>query len=294
MLYIDGSRMTDPDSAATGVEVYSNKLIPLLCKKLPNAKILTQPGQYISPDIPENMIEEIPGKRLWSQYHMPAYLQRKKEEFFLYSPSHVVPYVLADKGIGTIHDVGFKIAPEAYAKKARFYLDITTAYMLKRCKRVICISHTTKKTVQKYYTTKVPLDVVYNGYTPQNETPIDKEQKDQTIVFIGRIEIKKNIIRLIHAFEELCQTVPNAQLHLAGKPGHGYDDIVNIYSQSPCKENIHMHGFISQQQKHSLLSQAKAVYLGSLHEGFGFPILEAWDYNAIPICSDIPIHKEIA
>lgn len=59
------------------------------------------------------------------------------------------------------------------------------------------------------------------------------------------------------------------------------------------KDQIELRGFISEEEKKTLLQTSQALYLGSKYEGFGFPLLEAWDYGLIPVCSDIPVLREI-
>lgn len=162
--------MMDPNNGATGVETYSNEIIPRLCKLLPEAIILAKNNQYIPENINPTQVQIIPGTKLWSQFHLVQYLKNKHPEnnYILYSPSHIIPYQIRKQGIATIHDIAWKYIPESYNWKQKAYLNWTTEYQLQDCKQVIAISRNTKKDIQTQFPSRDNIDVIYNGYTPQN------------------------------------------------------------------------------------------------------------------------------
>ena len=52
-------------------------------------------------------------------------------------------------------------------------------------------------------------------------------------------------------------------------------------------------GYISEEKKRELLFESAALVLVSKEEGFGFPILEAFDFGLPVVASDIPVLREI-
>jgi len=69
---------------------------------------------------------------------------------------------------------------------------------------------------------------------------------------------------------------------------------MQILANSYQNDRIEFTGFISDENKYQLLSQAQALIFPSLYEGFGLPILEAQIMGTPIICSNIPVFKEVA
>ena len=106
------------------------------------------------------------------------------------------------------------------------------------------------------------------------------------LLYIGTIEPRKNLTRLIRAFEQL-KTECNIPHHLvlAGGKGWGNKDIYRSADTSPYRENIHFIGFVSDEEKSALYSQADVFVFPSLYEGFGMPPLEAMARGCPVVCS---------
>jgi glycosyltransferase involved in cell wall biosynthesis len=79
-------------------------------------------------------------------------------------------------------------------------------------------------------------------------------------LFIGRVEERKNVGRIIAAFEIFKQKtgLPH-KLVLAGKPGYGYQKIKEQISKNKYQEDLVELGYISEEEKWELLSKAEAL-----------------------------------
>ncbi|MDA3815350.1 MAG: glycosyltransferase family 1 protein, partial [Patescibacteria group bacterium] len=103
-----------------------------------------------------------------------------------------------------------------------------------------------------------------------------KSKFNEFILFIGRIEQRKNIIGMIELFEILKKKYNyKGRLLLAGKYGHGSDQIRKRIARSDFQKEIVCLGYIRDEQKWELLHSASVFLFPSLCEGFGIPILEA-------------------
>jgi glycosyltransferase involved in cell wall biosynthesis len=91
-------------------------------------------------------------------------------------------------------------------------------------------------------------------------------------LFIGTLQPRKNIARLVEAYRLWKEQHPDQQIDLvlAGKPGWLYDPawIEGV-------EGVHLTGYIDEIDKGTLYAGALALVFPSLYEGFGFPVLEA-------------------
>ncbi len=114
-----------------------------------------------------------------------------------------------------------------------------------------------------------------------------KIQNQKFLLFVGRIEERKNIANIIKAFEILKDkyNIPHG-LVLAGKPGHNYENIKFQILNSKFKEEIQELGFVSEDEKWELLKKADVFIFPTLYEGFGIPILEAQSVGCPVVASN--------
>ena len=99
------------------------------------------------------------------------------------------------------------------------------------------------------------------------------------ILFISTIEPRKNVLTLIRAFEKYLDKYHEDDLYLVLAGGRGWkcDNIYAAAENSRYKDKIIMPGYISNEEKQFLLSNAAVFAYPSLYEGFGIPVLEAFD-----------------
>ena len=101
------------------------------------------------------------------------------------------------------------------------------------------------------------------------------------IVYVGTIQPRKNLVRLVKAFE-LVATKPlhkNLRLVIGGKIGWLADEFLHVVQHSPVQKRIQVLGFVTEEQKLALYAKAKGAVLVGLYEGFGIPPLEAMGRN---------------
>jgi glycosyltransferase involved in cell wall biosynthesis len=122
------------------------------------------------------------------------------------------------------------------------------------------------------------------------------------ILFVGALQIRKNVIRLIEAFESVAGN-PRAQgsvedpwrLVLAGAPsGYQAGQILDRIEKSICRDRIKVAGYVSQSELETLYSRACIFVLPSLDEGFGIPVLEAMAHGVPVLTSNRSALVEVA
>ncbi len=127
-----------------------------------------------------------------------------------------------------------------------------------------------------YQTPEEKIRVVGEGYIANLQPTTYNLQPIPYILFIGRIEERKNVARIIEAFEMLKEKYQrNEQLILVGKPGYGYEAIKIKMQNSKWKNEIQEKGYVTEEEKQILLQNASVFVFPSLYEGFGLPVLEA-------------------
>jgi glycosyltransferase involved in cell wall biosynthesis len=117
-------------------------------------------------------------------------------------------------------------------------------------------------------------------------------------VYVGTLQPRKNLVRLIEAYEKLCRKrasdrVAVPQLVLAGKVGWLADELLERVKQSSFKQQIVLTGFVSDEQKYALLEKAECSVLVGTYEGFGIPPLESLAVGTIPVVAQTSSLPEV-
>jgi len=237
-----------------------------------------------------------PPKRLWTQIRL-SFEMFMHPPNVLFIPAHVAPLIHPKKTVVTIHDIAATKFPETYNWFERWYSVWSARYALKKLWKVIVPSEFTKEELLKLETGNKELGdvihVVYHGYTPNKYDADIRHILDKYviakpyIISIGRLEEKKNTWRIVEAFTQIRNSLQSSvfNLVLVGKPGEGYKKVQGAIDASPYKDDIIVTGWIAEEEKYALLQQAEVFLFPSLYEGFGLPLLEAFDAGVPVIAS---------
>jgi len=95
------------------------------------------------------------------------------------------------------------------------------------------------------------------------------------VLYFGTLEPRKNVVRLIGAFERLAHDRPDLRLVLAGGRGWRFDGIERRIAESPISDRIVTPGYVPDMDLAALIVNAAVVAYVSLYEGFGMPVLDA-------------------
>jgi len=282
----------------TGVEIYTDALLPLLAPMLQQAGAeVTWIGHSEAPtDLPPEVYWlKSPYQAFWSQRALPKLLAGKEGVFF--TPSGIVPVRSSLPRCMTVHDLAVYSFPKAFSSGQRFRLTWLSAQAAKKAHCILTPSHFTKSEVEKYWS--IPeknIRVTPLGYSAWEGLgkEIPHLSSGPLIVTIGRIEEKKNLLLLLKAFAKLPLTL-HASLVLAGGSGFGAESIYQAYAKLPhqIRSRVHFPGYISPAQKKWLYEHAAIVAVPGAHEGFGIPVLEGFTYKVPVVAADSGALPEI-
>ncbi|HLD18184.1 MAG TPA: glycosyltransferase [Patescibacteria group bacterium] len=289
-LAIDASRSVD-GVQKTGVEVVSDALLSRLsCGQTATLSPLFYTPREI-PWLPKNAQRVISLPRFWTLIGLSHALLRDRPDA-LFVPVHTLPFFCPQKTVRAIHDVSFLRTPQAYRLRERLYMRLDLWRAKRLCTCVIVPTQAVKKDLVALLRWPEGKIAVTGWGIPDEEPPPNFSPDAPTtpfVLFIGRMEEKKNVVNLLRAFSLFRETHPTWRLVLAGKPGYGFEKIVPLLRQ-PGVEEL---GYVSQEKKAELLSQASMLALVSYEEGFAFPMLEAFRAHVPVLASSIPTLKEI-
>jgi glycosyltransferase involved in cell wall biosynthesis len=114
------------------------------------------------------------------------------------------------------------------------------------------------------------------------------------ILYVGVLEPRKNIPRLIAAFARIAERVPELVLAIGGKRGWLYDQVFAQVQRSGLAERVRFLGYVPHEDLPALYTGARIFAYPSYHEGFGLPVLEAMRCGAAVVTSNVSSLPEVA
>lgn len=233
---------------------------------------------------------------LWQQFALPKLLQHNHPNLF-WSPRHHLPLRGCNNipMVLTIHDLVYRKAPKTM-RFSRFLIEkFLLAKSVKHADHIIAVSEATKKDlISELKVSAEKITVIHSGYIKpvlENRAHFPNLNKPY-ILFLGTLEPRKNLERLLAAYLQLPQALQETyDLVLAGGPGWKSKSLLHKIHSLP---NVHYLGPVSDVEIFSLFKNAACFAFPSLYEGFGLPILEAMSMGTPVLTSNDPACREVA
>lgn len=279
---IDISRLAA--SQRTGTEHYTWELLAALgaIDQINSYRLYANQRPAALPPLPPNyLLRVMPWRRLWTHLRLSAELLRTAPDV-LFIPAHVLPLVHPVRSVVTIHDLGYLHYPAAHPTWQRIYLRLSTMWSARQASHLIADSQATQRDLVRYCRVAPnKISVIYLGVSPrfvpvtaaaaQAAVAARYGLRSPFLLFIGTVQPRKNLVRLISAFAQA--RLANVQLVIAGKRGWLTEEIERLAAAQGVA--VHFTGYVADADVPALISAARALLLPSLYEGFGLPALEA-------------------
>jgi len=252
----------------------------------------------------QDKVLQWPLKYLWTQIRLWWELLLNPPDVLLV-PAHTIPLLPIPRQtriLINVHDVGFKRFPKLYKPIQVWYHDLTMWRIKKRADVIITISEFSKREIMELYGVKPEkIRVVYLGFDEKkffadggNPDILKKYNITQPyLLYVGRLEKKKNIGNIIKAFALARAKHDNLQLVLAGSGGNQFEEIKKIIADAKLENEVIITGYVDSGDLSELYQQAEMFLFPTLYEGFGLPILEAMACGTPVIASDMAPHTEV-
>jgi len=265
----------------------------------------------------------------WTYTKFPNEVKKNRPDI-LFMPIQSVPFLIKPKNIKivvTVHDLAFFLYPKYFTWKDRLLLNFHTKRAVKMADKIIVPSKATKNDLIKFYgVNQDKIHVIYHGVNNRchceegrrsnsetkhinSDITTDKNSSRITrlscgtfrndsgyILFVGTIQPRKNIIRLIEAFENIknCnKKYSYLKLLIAGGKGWMAEKTYKKARRSKVSQDIVFLGNVNDDYLSKLYKNALMFVLPSLYEGFGFTVIEAMSCGVPCIVSDNSSLSEI-
>jgi glycosyltransferase involved in cell wall biosynthesis len=222
----------------------------------------------------------------WEQCILPLLIRRYALDV-LHSPHYTIPVLNGSKSVVTFCDMIFYMYPQVHTFTKRLFFRWFIHRSARRADCIIAISESTAKDIARILQipreriVSVPLGVG-EAYRPvRNERQLSEVcghyrlEPHKYILYVGVLEPRKNIPRLLDAYASLREIGLRQPLAIVGRRGWRCEDLFRAIAALGLEEQVVFTGYVPEQHLPVLYSAARAFVYPSLYEGFGLPVLEA-------------------
>lgn len=250
----------------------------------------------------------------WEQIALAKAAQKEGCQI-LHCTSNTAPIYCKIPLVVTLHDIIYmessylkilKGSATSYQKFGNIYRKIVVPRILKKCKKIITVSHFEKNRIGEFFGMKNDprLTAVYNGVS-QHFIPItDKSELQRVklsyklpehfIFFLGNTDPKKNTKGALIAFSDFIKTNPEYKLVMLDYDLNELNSLLNEIGNPSLINSIVLTGYVVNTDLPAIYSQCKVFLYPSLRESFGIPMLEAMACGVPVITSNTSSMPEVA
>jgi glycosyltransferase involved in cell wall biosynthesis len=255
-------------------------------------------GAFTLPPYPRYLLES---SLSWSSRNQAFF----KEVDLIHSTDQFFPLTSSKPLIATVMDAIPLSHPQWLKPQSRYLKPIVWKQFVKRSDHIITISEFSKQQIVEYLSipegkiTSIPL-----GVDPQFFERIPNEVIRATLerhqihkpffLFIGSIQPRKNLVRLLRAHQALPKRFAKEYpLVIVGKCAWQDPETLQALHDAELDGRCIWLQYVNELDKRCLLQSALALTFVSLYEGFGLPILEAYASQTPVITSSTTALTEI-
>lgn len=218
----------------------------------------------------------------------------KQQDFDVFHPTYYDDYFLSYIGnkpfVLTIHDMIHELYPEMMLEDSNIVMK-RKRNLAKKAAHIIAVSEQTKNDIIKIL--DVPekkISVVYHSNSLQRND-MSFSIPDNYILYVGMRQGYKNFYFFIHAVTELLKEDKSLQVLCVGSP---FDTLELEYLRKLGVEDRVRTRLVSDEELYHIYKKALLFVFPSYYEGFGIPILEAFNIGCPVLCSRSSCFPEIA
>jgi glycosyltransferase involved in cell wall biosynthesis len=244
-------------------------------------------------------------KTLWMQMVLP-YQSRQPGLDICHFTNNVAPLYMPCPTVMTIHDMTLWLFPGMHYFRRLVSMRPFIPLAARRAAAIITVSYSASLDIMNIL--KIPSEKVHVIYEAPSQVfrplPHDDHLEavrqryglpEHFILFVGTLEPRKNLARLLQAFDQLRRQdhLPH-HLVLIGARGWKTRQIDETIDGLSLQDAVHLPGYVPVEDLVALLNLADTMAFPSLYEGFGLPIVEAMACGTPVVTSRCGALQEIA
>ena len=242
--------------------------------------------------------------RLWFDHLLPRKLKSLRADAFI-SPDGFLALRSNVPTLAVMHDLNFEHHPEDLPKKYSDYYRSYFPRFARHATRMATVSEYSRRDIStRYEVDTAHIDVVYNG-VGEVFKPLDEEGRSSArdrftkgspyFICVGSLNPRKNIARLLLAFDQLIAQEPSElRLLVVGEPMWHDRHLAETLARLKHRDRVVFTGRLGQADLHLALGGAHALAFVSYFEGFGIPVAEAMRCGVPVVAAEASCLPEIA
>lgn len=208
-----------------------------------------------------------------------------------------------EKMVATVHEALFSGLSHYFGKYTEtkgfiakaFFMSLFPYILLDRVLKlpdeVVAVSRITQRVLTNQFGLS-NVSLCSNGVTlPESSVP-SMNDRDNSLVYIGRLAPEKRVADLIYAIDIVIKDHPSVNCHIVGR-GPESEKLRRLVKDKGLSDSIFFHGYVSDSVKNEYLKSSRAFILPSEREGFSIAALEAMSYG-LPVVAASPKHYEFS
>jgi glycosyltransferase involved in cell wall biosynthesis len=240
---------------------------------------------------------------IWFEHAIPRVLKKHNIDLFI-SPDNFMSLNTTVKSILVVHDISYHHYPEHFKYFDLMYYKRFMPKYVEKADTIVTVSHFVKLDILDKLKTQAEKIVVIGNAGRSDLLSIGEKEKIEAkvtyangkpyFIFVGAIHPRKNVLRLIEAFDIFKKsTKSDVQLLIIGRKAWKNDALEKTFYSLNYKNEIHFLNYVDDKSLGALIGGALALIYPSLFEGFGIPILEGFQYGIPVITSNTTSMPEV-
>lgn len=253
---------------------------------------------------PRATLITLPAGAFWTHRILARELRDQPPDVF-FSPVTQLPVGCPCPSLVSVLDLAVRSHREFFPWQKRMIMRYQTDHAIRHATHLLSISESTARDLKHYYGVGPDrITVAYPGCgenfmdarpAPPGSGTILDTLPERYVLYVGQVQPRKNLERLMAAYAHVCEQHPDLPHHLvlAGGLGWQNDAIYRAAATSPVAGRIHFLDFVPDAQLPELVAGADVLALVSLWEGFGLPALEAMAAGTAVLASNVSSLPEV-
>jgi glycosyltransferase involved in cell wall biosynthesis len=241
---------------------------------------------------------------IWFQWAVKRHLAQHDYDLFL-SPDGYTVLGSKTPSVTVIHDLAFLHFPQHVGALVRLYYRFFVPRFARQSSRIATVSLASKNDlVAQYGISPEKIDLVFSAakelfhpVTTAEKNDIRNKWTDGKpyVVYVGSIHPRKNVERLLLAFELFRQKSGiDAKLLIAGRKAWQYEAVERVYKQMTYNQDILFTGRLCEEELNAVIASSCGLFFVSLFEGFGVPVLEGMRCGVPVVTANVSSMPEVA
>ncbi len=292
----------------SGVGNYTSQLLTALIDRDDERRYVLLANRTLNGETPHGTLGQVghrfPNRSAWMQWTLPRDLEAIRPDVCHFTNS-LAPLHISCPMVITLHDMSLFVHARLHPLKSQLFVRPIIPTVARRAAAIITGSqHAKQEIVAGLHIPPEKVHVILEAAAPQYRVITEAAELDRVrnryaltrpfVLYVGTIEPRKNLTRLVKAFARAHRQCPDLELVLVGQLGWKYTSLLKAIEDLNLGGAVRRLGYAPNKDLPALYNLARLVAFPSLYEGFGLPVVEAMACGTPVLTSNNSSLAEIA